>query len=114
MDIKKYLENRVNVSGVSEVTPAPLRATVGLLSEGRRYCNRCGGRRIDGLAGYLDDAEGRWVGTVHAECVLPEELDADPEHENKTTPATPRLQKVEREIARFYGTQFYSPRNGCA
>ena len=114
MDIKKYSKNRVNASGVSEVTPAPLRAVVNLLSEGSRTCDRCGGRRIDGLAGYLFDAEGREVGIVHAKCVRPEELDADPEPENKTTPATPRLQKVEREIARSYGTQFFHSPSRCA
>ena len=113
MDIETHTKNRGKISSVSEVTPAPLRATVSLLSEGYHPCIRCNSR-IDGLAGYLDDAEGRFIGVVHAGCVRPEELDADPEHENKTTPATPRLQKVEREIARSYGTQFFHSPSRCA
>ena len=70
-------------SGVSKVTPVPLRATVSLLSEGRYCCIRCG-MPIDGLAGYLDDAEGRFIGVVHEKCVRPEELgDELPEPEER-------------------------------
>lgn len=84
MGIETHTKNREKIPSVNGVTPAPLRATISLLSEGSRTCNRCGGRRIDGLAGYLDDAEGRWVGTVHAECVLPEELGGEqPEPEDR-------------------------------
>ena len=102
-------------SGVNgaDARPVPLRATVSLLSEGCQNCLRCG-MRIDALAGYLDDSDGRFIGVVHEECIRPEEREHEPEPENKTTPATPRLQKVERELARWLGTQFYSPRNECA
>ena len=113
MEIETQPENRGNIPSVSRVTPAPLRATVNILSEGYHPCRRCNSR-IDGLAGYLHDADGRFIGVVHEKCIRPEELDADPEAENKTTPATPRLQKIEREQARWLGTQFYSPRNRCA
>ena len=59
-------------AGVNMDGPAPLRAVVSLLSEGRYECRRCR-MPIDGLAGYLDDAEGRFIGVVHEKCVLPEE-----------------------------------------
>ena len=113
MDIKKYAKNRVNAPGVNEVTPAPLRATVNILSEGQRLCYRCG-MPIDGLAGYLDDADGRFIGVVHEKCVRPEEREYEPEPENETPELRARLQRVEREEARWYGTQFFSPRSECA
>ena len=68
--------------GVNEGEPAPLRATVSLLSEGQRLCYRCG-MPIDGLAGYLDDADSRFIGVVHAECVRPSELGERPEPEGR-------------------------------
>lgn len=72
-------------SGVSGVTSAPLRATVSILSEGRRLCYRCG-MPINGLAGYLEGAEGRFIGVVHEKCVLPEELGEErPEPEGVAT-----------------------------
>ena len=76
--------------GVSEVTPTPLRATVSLLSEGRYCCIRCG-MPINGLAGYLDDADGRFIGVVHEKCVRPEEReDERPEPEGVVTEQGPR------------------------
>ena len=77
MGIVPYSTNGVNGDTV------PLRATISLLSEGQRLCYRCG-MPIDGLAGYMDDAEGRFIGVVHAECVLPEELGGErPEPEGR-------------------------------
>ena len=73
-------DGRVNMDG-----PAPLRATVSMLSAGQRLCYRCG-MPIDGLAAYLDDAEGRFIGVVHEKCVRSEEReDEQSEPEGVTT-----------------------------
>lgn len=109
MDIVPHSTN-----GVNEDRSAPLRAVVSLLSEGRYECRRCK-MSIDGLAGYLFDADGHEVGIVHEKCVLPEERNGEqPEPENETTPAIPRLQMIEREMARFHGRQFFDGPSRCA
>ena len=98
---------------VSGVTPVPLRATVSLLSEGQRLCYRCD-MPINGLAGYLDDTDGRCIGVVHERCIRPEEREAEPEHENETPELRAELQKIEREQARWLGTQFFHSPSRCA